>query len=195
LYDMKKCFLLIFIPLLIIACKSPPPVEPVVIEEVIEAAEAVEIAVVIEEPEPEPEPVIEILEPQFEIVSIVILQAELINTEFETKIKIDNPNVFDVNLSSINYVLYGNGLKWADGHGKNILHIPALSSCETEFRFTMNFINTNRKLLDDVITMRNVKYRFSGNAEVEPDAAKIPSFKTHFDNSGLSEVKPNARKR
>jgi LEA14-like dessication related protein len=163
---MRKFFSSSLIFLFFLSCKTPP----VVIKE-------------------EPIPVIDVIKPEFEIVSIVIIQAELINTEFETVVKIDNPNEFPVALSSINYSLYGNGLLWSDGRKKDILHIPAQSSCETKFCFTMNFINMNRRLLDDIIAMRHIKYRFKGAAEVNTDFAHIQPFITSFDRAGLSEVK------
>ena len=172
---MRKFTLFLLIIMVLISCKSKP-------ETVAEAE--VEI---IEE--------IEILEPQFNVVSIVILQADLINTQFETVIKIDNPNVFSIDLSSINYELYGNGAFWCSGKRGDVLHIPAKSSSETEFHFSMNFINMSRKLLDDIISMRDVNYRFSGDVEVEVSLPNIPPFKMKFERTGYSEVKRHTEKK
>jgi len=140
----------------------------------------------------EPGPVIEVLEPSFEIASIYIIQADLVNTQFETVLKVTNPNDFALLLSSLKYQLYGNGLFWAEGRGNDILHIPAKSSSETKFRFSMNFINMNRRLLDDVIAMRRVSYRFKGEAEVQPDVTSLRPFIVNFDTTGLSDVKQRA---
>jgi len=163
---MRGFFILILTVLLMAACKSPPPViESVVIEDV------------------------EVKEPEFEIVSITILQAELINTKFEAVLKVDNPNGFPVTLSSINYELFGNGLLWAQGTEHNIMHIPANSSLETKFNFSMNFINMNRKLLDDVIAMRRVQYRFKGDARISALIQRAQPFTMNYNCYGLSEVK------
>jgi LEA14-like dessication related protein len=132
------------------------------------------------------------IEPEFEIVSIAIIQSELINTEFETILRVVNPNNFDVELSSIKYELHGNGQFWANGIENDILLVPAKSSSETRFRFSMNFIGMNRRILDDVIAMRNVQYRFKGDAQVRPGNMRIPAFNMGFDCSGYSEVKPKA---
>jgi hypothetical protein len=88
--------------------------------------------------------------------------------------------------------LYGNGKLWADGKSKDVLNVPAQSSCQTEFRFSMNFINMSRPLLDDIIAKRQVSYRFAGNVEVEPDIPNIESFNMNFERSGLSGVKAKA---
>ena len=162
--------LLLFTLSLLAACKSQPPVETVL----------------------EVEPAIEVIEPEFSIVSIAILQADLINTQFEAVVRISNPNEFAVDLSSINYELYGNGTFWASGKGTKLLHIPAQNFCETEFRFSMNFINMNRRLLDDVIAMRQINYRFTGAAEIEPVVENLSSFQMSFERTGLSNVKGRA---
>jgi len=161
-------FLLIFLTVLtFVSCKTKPPA-----------------------PETEPEITFEIKDPVFEVTSIYIVQADLVVTEFEAVIRIDNPNVFDMELSSLKYELHGNGRFWADGVVKGILQIPASSSGETKFKFEMNFINMNRALLDDVINRRRVNYRFKGNAEVKPNLPKVNAFNVDFDCSGFSDVKP-----
>jgi len=162
---MRRFLFLILTVLLAAACKSPPKVVESVIEEV------------------------EVKEPEFEIVSIVILQAELINTKFEAVLKIDNPNGFPVALSYMNYELFGNGLLWAEGTENDVMHIPANSSLETKFNFSMNFINMNRKLLDDVIAMRRVQYRFKGNAKISAAVQHAQAFTMNYNCYGLSEVK------
>jgi len=169
---------------LVPACKSPP--QAVVIEPEPVPEPVIEVVEVV------PEPVLEVMEPEFEIVSIAIIQGELINTLFEAILKVDNPNEFPVELSTIRYELYGNRMFWADGMENGILHIPANSSRETKFRFSMNFINMNRRLLDDVISMRRVQYNFKGDAEVQPVIQRLSPFNMSFDCSGLSEVKQKA---
>jgi LEA14-like dessication related protein len=139
----------------------------------------------------EPE-VIDVKEPSFNIISIAVIQADLINTQFEAVIKIDNPNSFDLNLSSMGYELYGNGKLWADGKGKDVLRVPANSSCQTEFLFSMNFINMSRSLLDDIIAKRQVRYRFAGNVDVNPLIPNVDPFKIKFEQSGYSGVKEKA---
>ena len=141
---------------------------------------------------PEPEPVIEVSEPVFEIASINIIQADLINTQFETVLKVTNPNEFALLLTELKYQLYGNGLSWAEGRENSLLNIPAKSSSETKFSFSMNFINMNRRLLDDVIAMRQVSYRFRGEAEIQPDIPGLRPFIMDFDCNGLSDVKQKA---
>jgi len=170
----------------VLACKSPPAaVEDPVIEVVI-APDVVEIEAIEEIAE------IVIIEPEFDIVSIFIIQADIVVTEFEAVLQIDNPNDFAIDLSSISYELYGNREFWAEGKANNILHIPAVSKGETRFRFKMNFIDNSRRLLNEVIAMRPINYRFEGTAHLQPDINNVSSFLVKFDCSGLSEVKRRA---
>jgi len=187
---MRKYLIFIFILIVFLfaACKSQPQPEPVVRQVVPEP-------VVVRPVEPQPvvpEPVIEVIEPLFEIISIAIIQGELVNTLFESVLKIDNPNEFAVELSALKYELHGNGLFWADGIENDILHVPAKSSLETKFRFSMNFIDMNRRLLDDIIAMRQVRYNFKGNALVQAVIPRVPPFSMDFDCAGMSEVRPRA---
>ena len=163
---MRKIYFLLF-ALLFITCKSQPVI-------------------------PEPPIDIKVVDPEFKVISIYIIQADLVVTEFEAVIKIDNPNDFASVLSSIKYELYGNNLFWADGIAKDVLYIPAKSSEKTQLRFTMNFINTNRRLLDDVIAMRRINYRFRGQAEIRFNIPKAFVSNVKFDCSGLSDVKRKA---
>jgi LEA14-like dessication related protein len=129
-----------------------------------------------------------IREPAFTISSIAIQQAELINTRFQVSLRIDNPNPFPLVLSSFGYELYGDDRFWADGKEQNALHVPAQSSAETSLSLVMNFINMRRQLLDEIIAMRQVRYRFTGEAEVGTGVSWLPSFRASFDRSGHSAV-------
>jgi LEA14-like dessication related protein len=129
-----------------------------------------------------------IREPEFAVTSIAVLQAELINTRFKVNLRINNPNPFPVDLSSLGYELYGEGRFWADGREQDPLRVPAQGSAETELILTMNFINMNRHILNEIIAMRLVRYRFTGEAEVGTGVSWLPRFHIGFDHSGNSVV-------
>jgi len=127
-------------------------------------------------------------EPRFNITSIAILKAELINTRFRVNMKIDNPNPFPLELSGFIYELYGNGRLWADGTEKNVFVVDSKSSMQGELYLIMNFINMERSLLNQIINLVDVNYRFTGEAQVSTGIDYLPKFKTGFNLSGYSEV-------
>jgi len=129
-----------------------------------------------------------IREPEFSITAIAIMQAELINTRFAVTMRIDNPNPFPVTLSALKYELYGQGILWADGRERDVLAIPAKEAAETKLLLIMNFINMKRSLLDEIIAMRQVGYRFTGDSEVETGISWLPQFSMKFDRRGHSKV-------
>jgi len=177
---MRKFYFFIIFCLLIASCKSQPQIaEEVYVEPELELEEEIYF---------------EIFEPEFEVVYIMILQSDLVVTEFETVLRITNPNVFAVEVISISYELYGNGFKWAEGARNDILHIPAESSYETTFKFEMNFINMPRRLLDDIIALRQVNYRFTGEAEITLDFFHIESLHMSYDYSGTSDVRQRSQR-
>ncbi|MDR1929007.1 MAG: hypothetical protein LBQ44_00110, partial [Treponema sp.] len=101
-------------------------------------------------------------EPVFTIESIRIFQAELINTRLRVKVRIDNPNPFPVSLSSFSYELYGADRFWAEGNQKNVCTVPGKESAGADLYMVMNFTNMRREVLDRIVEMRLVRYRFSG---------------------------------
>jgi LEA14-like dessication related protein len=129
-----------------------------------------------------------IREPGFFITSIAIMKAELINTRLKVKLRVDNPNVFPVELSSFSYEHFGGGRFWSDGDEPALFPIPARGSAERELSLVMNFINMRRELLDQIISMKQVNYRFAGEAEVSTNLEFLPCFLVNFDRSGNSAV-------
>lgn len=126
--------------------------------------------------------------PHFHITQIRIVQAELINTRLRVSIQIDNPNHFPVELSSFNYELYGDGRFWARGKEEDLLIIPARESSGINLFLTMNFTNMRRNVLDQIINMTRVRYRFKGNANVATGVPHLPHFVTNFEHEGHSDV-------
>ena len=129
--------------------------------------------------------------PVFTITAIAILQAELINTRFRVGLRIDNPNPFPVELSAFSYDLYGNGRLWADGIYRDIIQVPANSSMGGNLFLLMNFIDMRRDLLDQIIELQDVSYRFIGEAQVGTELDYLPVFSTSFELSGYSQVLEN----
>jgi len=172
---MRKYLVFLAVFFLLTACKSSPPQSKEQPPEPPESAAAA--------------PVIERIEaPPFTITSITILQADLINTRLKLSLKIDNPNIVPLTLSSFRYELYGNDRFWAGGTVKDLPVIPAQGSSEADFEFEMNFTNMKRQLLDDVIALRQVRYRVVGSVDVETGVSRFPGFRTNFDYSGNSAV-------
>ncbi|MDR2551979.1 MAG: LEA type 2 family protein [Treponema sp.] len=126
--------------------------------------------------------------PSFEISSIRIMQAGLINTRFKVRIRINNPNPFPVDLSAFTYELYGGGRFWAGGTENPLCTVPAMAPAEKELFLVMNFIGMRRDLLDQVIAMRNVRYRFAGTVQIGAAPDFLPSYTSSFELEGESAV-------
>ena len=139
----------------------------------------------IEEP---PAVIPQVLAPEFIVTKIAVVKAELINTRFRVSLKIINPNLHPIELSGLSYELYGNGLLWAEGQDKSEIKIPSESAITGDLTLGMNFIDTNRNLLDQVINLEQIYYNFKGEVLVSSDSDFFSAFKSDFDLSGFSEV-------
>jgi LEA14-like dessication related protein len=129
-----------------------------------------------------------ILEPEFRIMSVAVKKAELVDTRFRVKIRLRNPNFFPVELSAFSFELYNGSRLWAGGSKKNVMVIPQGQSAETDLLLTMNFIDMHRNLLDQVIAMKQIDYRFAGEATVSTGVEYLPQFRWKFNQSGRSPV-------
>jgi LEA14-like dessication related protein len=126
--------------------------------------------------------------PTFTVTAIVVNQGELINTRLKVALKIDNPNAFPLQLSGLAYAFYGDQRFWADGNDRAVRHIPPQSSTEAQISMVMNFIDMNRKLLEDILTAKQIDYRLTGEAAVLTTNEYLPRFSVDFDLSGNSVV-------
>jgi LEA14-like dessication related protein len=128
--------------------------------------------------------------PNFIITGVRIIRAELINTRFLVMLRIENPNFFPLELSEFTYELYGNGRFWAAGTEQSLGRVSAQGVLETELSLMMNFINMNRQILDQVTNLRQVAYRFTGEAAVGTGLDLLPHFRFSFNRSGNTDVAP-----
>jgi LEA14-like dessication related protein len=129
-----------------------------------------------------------IRKPEVRITAIAVKKAELINTRFKVSLKVVNPNGFPLELSAFRYELYNAGRFWADGVQEDILTVPPESSAETDIFLTMNFINMNRELLNQIAALKDIRYRFTGEASVSTHIEYFPQFNIKYDLSGHSPV-------
>ena len=129
-----------------------------------------------------------VVRPEFNITAIAILQAELVNTGFRVGISIQNDNPYPVELAAFSYTLYGDGMLWADGSERNIIGINGKTTLRGNIFLVMNFIDMSRSLLDQIIMLEDVNYRFTGEAVVHTGVYYLPSFVTDFDLRGYSVV-------
>jgi len=129
-----------------------------------------------------------IREPRFSIRSIKIKKAELINTKFEVVLRIENPNSVPLVLSSLEYELFGEGRLWTDGRNAEPIPVAASGMIDKKLMLVMNFINMKRDLLNQVIKLEVVDYRFKGSARIRAEFDGFPEFAFPFDLIGRTSV-------
>lgn len=126
--------------------------------------------------------------PVFSIVSIKIKKAELINTKFEVMLRVENPNAVPLRLTAMDYELFGERRLWTDGETAEPIPVGAKSAIEKKLKLVMNFINMKRDLLDQVIKLEIVDYRFKGKARIKTELPEYPEFVMPFDLEGTTSV-------
>jgi LEA14-like dessication related protein len=127
-------------------------------------------------------------EPVFSVRSIKIKKAELINTRFEVVLRVENPNAVPLRLLSLEYELFGDRRLWTDGSAAEAFTVPAKGAVDGKLSLTMNFIDMKRELLDQVIRLQVVDYRFRGKARIATELPGFPDFTMPYDLTGRTSV-------
>ncbi len=126
--------------------------------------------------------------PVFSIRRIKIKKAELINTRFEVVLRVENPNAVPLTFDALNYELYGEGRRWTDGSSAESFTVGANGAVDKKLMLVMNFIDMKRDLLDQVIRLEVVDYRFTGDARITPALKDFPEFVLPYELDGRTSV-------
>ncbi len=126
--------------------------------------------------------------PELRILSLAVKQAELVNTRFRIRLSVYNPNGFPLTISRMRYELFGNGRPWADGFMEKIYTIPSAQTTEVDVFVVMNFIDMGRDLFNQVLTMKDVSYRFAGTLQLATPLESQPPFSYAFNLEGFAPV-------
>ena len=129
-----------------------------------------------------------IMAPELRIASIRILKDELINTKLRVDLEVHNPNAFPVSFCSLDYKLYGEGRYWASDSIAKPFEVLPMETAMARLYMTMNFTDTSRQLLDQVIRLSTVRYRLVGQGSIDTGLEFLPQFVLPFDMSGQTEV-------
>jgi len=127
-------------------------------------------------------------DPKFRITSIRIERDLLVTTNLDLALQIENPNAFPLRFSGFVYNFYGEGRAWVDGGSDEPAIVPAASSMTRVLRFTMNFADMDRRLLDLVANLKAVRYRLRGQAQIATGLDYLPTFVSRFDREGVCAV-------
>ncbi len=112
----------------------------------------------------------------------------MINTRLRVDLAIHNPNAFAMSFATLEYRLYGEGRYWAEGSQPQPFDVPAEGTATASLFLTMNFTDMGRSLLDQVIRLATVNYRFAGAARIDTGLDFLPQFVLPFDMAGRAEV-------
>lgn len=126
--------------------------------------------------------------PELRILSLAVKQAELVNTRFRIRLSVYNPNGFPLTISRMRYELFGNGRPWADGFMEKIYTVPSAQTTEVDVFVVMNFIDMGRDLFNQVLTMKDVSYRFAGTLQLATPLESQPPFSYAFNLEGFAPV-------
>ncbi|HFD13494.1 MAG TPA: hypothetical protein ENJ32_13650 [Crenotrichaceae bacterium] len=125
--------------------------------------------------------------PTITLAGIEPLDMSLFEQTYKLKLRIQNPNDFDLPLQAMNYVLELNGSKFANGVSRQHVTIPAYDSAVIETEVISNLMSLFGQIQDFALKgTGNLQYRLIGTVNVGNWDSRIP-----FEYDGQLNLAPN----
>jgi len=129
--------------------------------------------------------------PTITLAGIEPVDMTLFEQTYKLKLRIQNPNDFDLPLQAMNYVLELNGKKFANGVSRQQVTVPAYDSALIETQVISNLAS----LFDQIQGLAlkgtgNLQYRLIGNVHVGNWDSRIP-----FEYEGKIGLDPTSQSR
>ena len=129
--------------------------------------------------------------PTITLAGIEPLNMTLFEQTYMLKLRVQNPNDFDLPLEAMNYVLELNGSKFANGVSRKPVTIPAYDSAIIETEVISSLVSLFGQIQDFALKgTGNMQYRLLGDVNVGNWDTRIP-----FEYDGVVNLNPTSRSR
>lgn len=129
--------------------------------------------------------------PTITLAGIEPLNMTLFEQTYMLKLRVQNPNDFDLPLEAMNYVLELNGSKFANGVSRQHVTIPAYDSAVIETEVISNLASLFGQIQNFALEgTGNMQYRLIGDVNVGNWDTRIP-----FEYDGELNLNPTSRSR
>jgi LEA14-like dessication related protein len=100
--------------------------------------------------------------PRLNLVSIQMTSADMFNQQFIVRMNVQNPNDRDLPVNGIDYKIFLEGDRFAEGMSSVPFVIPALGEKEFDLPVRTNFVSSLGRLLSRLNGKRQVHYVIEG---------------------------------
>jgi LEA14-like dessication related protein len=129
--------------------------------------------------------------PTITLAGIEPLNMTLFEQTYMLKLRVQNPNDFDLPLEAMNYVLELNGSRFANGVSRTPVTIPAYDSAIIETEVISSLVSLFGQLQDFALKgTGNMQYRLLGDVNIGNWDTRIP-----FDYDGELNLNPTSHSR
>lgn len=129
--------------------------------------------------------------PTITLADIEPLNMTLFEQTYKLKLRVQNPNDFDLPLQAMNYVLELNGKKFANGVSRQQVTVPAYDSAVIETEVISNLVSIFDQIQDLALHgTGSLQYRLIGNVNVSDWDSRIP-----FEYEGTLNLDPTRQSR
>jgi LEA14-like dessication related protein len=123
--------------------------------------------------------------PHLEVVNVQLLKSDLLQQQFNVRMRVDNPNDRELPVRGITYELQVAGEKFAEGESVNSFTVPAKGSTEFDLSMKANAANMLLRLLSGGKKLESLDYRMVGKVSLSSGMKRsIP-----FDEKGQIKLR------
>lgn len=114
--------------------------------------------------------------PQVSVAGFRLVKANLLEQNYQLKLRLKNPNSFPMPISALNFQLFLNDKEFTKGTNKQPVTIPALGETVLELEFVSNLMDIVDGWRDwkNALTNRKFDYLLSGGVSLANWAPQIP---------------------
>ena len=105
--------------------------------------------------------------PKLSVVSVGMVSADVFSQQFRIRLHVHNPNTIELPIKGIEYTLFLQGDRFAEGATEQAFVVPAMGEAEFDALIKTNFMSSIGRLLSKLNSgdQGKIQYAFEGSTD------------------------------
>ncbi|MCB0264581.1 MAG: LEA type 2 family protein [Calditrichaeota bacterium] len=126
--------------------------------------------------------------PKISVGGLKLNNLSLSGADLELKLNVENPNVFGLNLSKLNYNFNVNDKNWGSGVADQMMSVNEKGTGELKIPFKLNFMEMGMTLYNMLKGDDQLNYNLKGNLDFGTSLPLLKGTTLNFDKDGNIQV-------
>jgi len=122
--------------------------------------------------------------PKISLSAINIKNLNFSGADVEVGLKLDNPNVFGMDISDLGYDLIVNGQRWLQSQTNETISLTKNGSSQLKVPLHLSFLDIGRTLATLLTQLKPLDYQLEGNMNMDTSLPMLKNIAMPFKHSG-----------